>query len=141
MRITVNARNVEKVQREINSLVIKLSHARKYWEQIGIYMQRQTLGHFKREETPDGEKWKSLSPETVKRRMKRHKRGRMKILQDTGEHSIRGRRKRCNNRQQLEIRACSPVREWKNSRASILGSNGSRRRTICEIFDDVPEAW
>lgn len=63
----------------------KLSDLTPFWESVGMYMIKQTIQNFEYERSPDGVKWKPLSPSTIKRRMKRSKKGRFKILQDTGE--------------------------------------------------------
>ena len=57
-----------------------------YWQQVGMYIQRQTIKErFGKEQSPSGKKWKPLSEKTKKIRRKKHKKGNMKILQDSGE--------------------------------------------------------
>lgn len=86
MRISGQLAGLNGAQREITRLIVKLTKARKYFENVGRYVQRQTIHErFDKEQSPNGEKWKPLSSSRVKQRMKRHKSGNMKILQDTGE--------------------------------------------------------
>ena len=86
MRLSGQLAGLNGAQREITRLIVKLTKARKYFENVGRYVQSQTIHErFDKEQTPSGEKWKGLSSSRVKQRMKRHKSGNMKILQDTGE--------------------------------------------------------
>lgn len=86
MRISGQLSGLNEAQREITRIISKLQSAKKYFEQVGRYVQRQTIHErFDKEQTPSGEKWKPLSSLRVKQRLKRHKSGNMKILQDTGE--------------------------------------------------------
>ncbi|MBQ7593253.1 MAG: phage virion morphogenesis protein [Synergistaceae bacterium] len=86
MRISGQASGINETRREIQRLIGKLTRMKKYFSQVGRYVQSQTIHErFDKEQAPSGEKWKPLSSSRVKQRMKRHKSGNMKILQDTGE--------------------------------------------------------
>ena len=86
MQISVRVEGLSKVQQKLKVTADKLHSLKPFWETVGMYVQRQTIRErFNKEQTPDGQKWKPLAPATIRKRKKRHKRGNMKILQDTGE--------------------------------------------------------
>ena len=86
MKINVKPQGVPKLKRSLQSRMEALTHLKPYWEAVGAYVQRQTLKErFGKEQASDGTKWKPLAPSTRMRRLKRHKKGNMRILQDTGE--------------------------------------------------------
>ncbi len=86
MKINIKTSGVHKLKQKLEAQVQKLSNLQPIWEIVGMYIQKQTIKErFDKEQSPDGIKWKSLSPARVKQRLKRHKSGYMKILQDTGE--------------------------------------------------------
>ena len=86
MKINIKAKGISALSQSLKRKSDALSHLSPYWQLVGMYVQKQTIKErFDKEQTPDGEKWKPLSPARVKQRRKRHKRGNMKILQDTGE--------------------------------------------------------
>lgn len=86
MQISVKVEGLDKVRKKLKVTTEKLKDMRQFWSSVGMYVQKQTIKErFDKEQTPDGQKWKPLAPATIKHRMKRHKKGNMKILQDTGE--------------------------------------------------------
>ena len=86
MQVSVKVEGLDKVRKKLKVTTEKLSDMRKFWSSVGMYVQKQTIKErFDKEQTPDGQKWKPLAPATIKARKKRHKKGNMKILQDTGE--------------------------------------------------------
>lgn len=86
MLISVKVEGLNKVQHKLKVTAEKLQDLRQFWTSVGMYVQRQTIRErFNKEQSPDGQKWKPLSPATIHRRKKRHKKGNMRILQDTGE--------------------------------------------------------
>lgn len=86
MEITVKVEGLKRLEQKLKIAQNKLKGLRQFWSSVGSYVQRQTIKErFDKEQTPDGEKWKPLAPSTIKARKKRHKKGIMKILQDTGE--------------------------------------------------------
>ena len=71
---------------KLSALAASFSRMKNLWLSVGSYVQRQTINErFEKEQSPDGSTWTPLAPATVKKRLKRHKSGHMKILQDTGE--------------------------------------------------------
>lgn len=86
MQINIQIEGLSKVQKKLKITADKLKNMTQFWDTVGRYVQRQTIKErFDKEQSPDGQKWKPLAPSTVKHRKKRHKKGNMKILQDTGE--------------------------------------------------------
>ena len=86
MNINFNPQGSSQIKQKLSELVDKVARMKNLWMSVGSYVQRQTIKErFDKEQTPDGSKWTHLAPATVKKRMKRHKSGDMKILQDTGE--------------------------------------------------------
>ena len=70
----------------VKRLTAKLAKLQPFMRNVGEYMVNRTIKEcFDKEQSPDGQKWQPLSPARVKQRMKKHKTGSMKILQDTGE--------------------------------------------------------
>ncbi|MBQ6664922.1 MAG: phage virion morphogenesis protein [Synergistaceae bacterium] len=85
MQINIHVDGINKLRQKLNLTADKLQSMRTFWELVGMYIQRQTTRErFGKEQSPDGTKWKKLASSTIKHRMKRHKNGNMKILQDTG---------------------------------------------------------
>ena len=86
MQIHIQVDGLKKIQQKLKVTAEKLQNLKPYWQSVGMYVQGQTIKErFNKEQSPDGSKWKPLSPSRVKQRRKRHKSGNMKILQDTGE--------------------------------------------------------
>lgn len=86
MQISIQVEGLSRVQHKLKVAADKLNNMRQFWASVGMYVQRQTIRErFNKEQTPEGKKWKPLAESTIRRRKKRHKRGNMKILQDTGE--------------------------------------------------------
>ena len=86
MKLTIKASGVNNLKQKLARQVEKLSNLQPFWKNVGMYVQKQTLKErFDKEQAPDGTKWKPLSPARIKQRLKRHKTGSMKILQDVGE--------------------------------------------------------
>ena len=86
MKINIKAEGVNRLKQKLQSQANNLLNLQPLWQLVGMYVQKQTIKErFDKEQAPDGTKWKPLSPARVKQRLKRHKSGSMKILQDTGE--------------------------------------------------------
>ena len=86
MNINFNPQSSNQLKQKLSEIVAAISNMRNLWMSVGSYVQRQIIKErFDKEQTPDGSKWTPLAPATVKKRLKRHKSGNMKILQDTGE--------------------------------------------------------
>lgn len=86
MQINIQVEGIKQLQQKLKVTADKLKGMRQFWASVGSYVQRQTIRErFNKEQSPDRQKWKPLAPSTVKRRLKRHKKGNMRILQDTGE--------------------------------------------------------
>ena len=86
MKINIKASGVSRLQQNIKAQINRLHNLRPFWQLVGMYVQKRTVKErFDKEQSPDGVKWRALSPGRVKQRRKRHKSGVMKILQDTGE--------------------------------------------------------
>lgn len=86
MKINIQVEGLKALQQKLQDTSGKLRNLQPFWHIIGEYMKRRTIKEcFDKEQAPDGTKWQPLSPTTIKLRMKRHKSGNMKILQDTGE--------------------------------------------------------
>ncbi len=86
MKIKIHSQGLNKIHQLLQSNADRLSHLKPLWQIVGMYVQKQTIKErFDKEQSPDGSKWISLSPARVKQRLKKHKNGNMKILQDTGE--------------------------------------------------------
>ena len=86
MKIHVEVEGLKELQKSLQELSGNLQNMQKFWHQIGEYMKKRTINEcFEKEKSPEGTPWKPLSQSRVKQRMKRHKTGNMKILQDTGE--------------------------------------------------------
>ena len=86
MKINIKAEGVNSLKQRIKTQSKNLLNLQPFRQLVGMYVQKQTIKErFDKEQAPDGTKWKPLSPARVKQRMKRHKTGNMKILQDVGE--------------------------------------------------------
>lgn len=86
MQIDIKVEGLKEVQQKLKITADKLKGMRQFWSSVGMYVQKQTIKErFDKEQTPDGQKWKSLAPSTIKHRKRRNKSGNMRILQDTGE--------------------------------------------------------
>ncbi len=84
MQISIQVEGLARIRQRLKATADKLQNMRQFWSSVGMYVQRQTIRErFNKEQSPEGQKWKPLAPST-KRRKKRHKRGQMKILHDTG---------------------------------------------------------
>ncbi len=85
MQISIQVEGLARLKQRLKVTADKLQNMRQFWSSVGMYVQKQTIKErFNKEQSPEGQKWKPLAPATIKRK-KRHKRGNMKILQDTGE--------------------------------------------------------
>ena len=85
MKINIKAEGVNRLTQSLNAQANSLLNLQPLWQAVGMYVQKQTIKErFDKEQAPDGTKWKPLSPARVKQRLKRHKTGNMRILQDTG---------------------------------------------------------
>ncbi len=85
MLINIQVEGLTRLRQKLKVTADKLSHMRQFWSSVGMYVQNQTIKErFNKEQSPDGQKWKPLA-ESTKKRKKRHKRGVMKILHDTGK--------------------------------------------------------
>ena len=85
MKLFVHTSGLKSLQAKLKQKAERLLDLKPYWQLVGMYVQKQTTRErFDKEQTPEGSKWKPLAPATVKRRLKRHKTGNMKILQDAG---------------------------------------------------------
>ena len=86
MKLSIKLDGVSQLTQKLKSQAERLRNLQPLWQLVGMYVQRQTIKErFDQEQAPDGTKWKPLSPARVKQRLKRHKAGSMKILQDVGE--------------------------------------------------------
>ena len=86
MKINVQVQGLRTVADALHLKAEQLQNMRPFWKSVGEYVMARTIKDcFGKEQAPDGSKWKPLSPARVKQRMKRHKSGNMRILQDTGE--------------------------------------------------------
>ena len=86
MKLSIKPDGVSQLTQKLKSQAERLRNLQPLWQLVGMYVQRQTIKErFDQEQAPDGTKWKPLSPARVKQRLKRHKSGSMKILQDVGE--------------------------------------------------------
>lgn len=86
MNIHLSPQSISKIQSRLKAQAQKLQDMTPYWQIVGMYVQKQTINErFNKEQSPDGTKWLPLSPARIKQRMKKHKHGQMKILQDVGE--------------------------------------------------------
>ena len=86
MKINIQIKGLRDLASKLRVDILRLNNIPSFWGNVGEYLTRRTIKEcFDKERTPDGEKWQGLSPSRVKQRMKRHKTGNMKILQDTGE--------------------------------------------------------
>ena len=86
MKLSIKPDGVSQLTQKLKSQAERLRNLQPLWQLVGMYVQRQTIKErFDQEQAPDGTKWKPLSPARVKQRLKRHKLGSMKILQDVGE--------------------------------------------------------
>ena len=86
MKLSIKPDGVSQLTQKLKSQAERLRNLQPLWQLVGMYVQRQTIKErFDKEQAPDGTKWKPLSPARVKQRLKRHKSGSMKILQDVGE--------------------------------------------------------
>ena len=86
MLISIQVEGLKRVQHKLKLSADKLQNMRNFWKSVGMYVQKQTIRErFDKQQSPEGQKWKPLSPATIKHRMKHHKKGIIKILQDTGE--------------------------------------------------------
>ncbi len=86
MKINIKPEGVTRLKQRLNAQANSLLNLQPLWQLVGMYVQKQTIKErFDKEQAPDGTRWKPLSPARVKQRMRRHKTGQMKILQDVGE--------------------------------------------------------
>ena len=86
MKINIKAEGVNRLKQRLQSQANNLLNLQPLWQLVGMYVQKQTIKErFYKEQAPDGSKWQPLSQARIKQRLKRHKSGNMKILQDTGE--------------------------------------------------------
>lgn len=86
MVINFQLQGFKKLERKLKATQDMLRSLKPYWQQVGMYIQRQTINErFDKEQSPSGEKWRPLSDMTKAMRLRRHKTGNMKILQDNGE--------------------------------------------------------
>ncbi len=86
MKINIKPEGVSRLKQRLNAKANSLLNLQPLWQLVGMYVQKQTIKErFDKEQAPDGTKWKPLSPARIKQRMRRHKTGQMKILQDVGE--------------------------------------------------------
>lgn len=86
MKVNIKVEGLNQLKQKLNTQAQKLLNLQPFWQLVGMYVQKQTIKErFDKEQAPDGTKWKPLSSARVKQRMKRHKAGNMKILQDVGE--------------------------------------------------------
>ena len=86
MKLNIKAEGVNRLKQRLNHQANNLLNLQPLWQLVGMYVQKQTIKErFDKEQAPDGTKWKPLSPARIKQRLKRHKSGNMKILQDTGK--------------------------------------------------------
>lgn len=86
MKINIKPEGVTRLKQRLNSQANNLLNLQPFWQLVGMYVQKQTIKErFDKEQAPDGTKWKPLSPARIKQRMRRHRTGQMKILQDVGE--------------------------------------------------------
>ena len=86
MQISIQVEGLTRLRQRLKVTADKLQNMRQFWSSVGMYVQRQTIRErFNKEQSPEGQKWKPLADATIRRRKKRHKRGQMKILHDTGE--------------------------------------------------------
>ncbi len=84
MQISIQVEGLARLKQRLKATADKLQNMRQFWSSVGMYVQNQTIKErFNKEQSPEGQKWKPLA-ESTKRRKKRHKRGQMKILHDTG---------------------------------------------------------
>lgn len=85
MQISIQVEGLARLKQRLKATAGKLQNMRQFWSSVGMYVQNQTIKErFNKEQSPNGQKWEPLA-ESTKRRKKRHKRGQMKILHDTGE--------------------------------------------------------
>ncbi len=85
MQISIQVEGLVRLKQRLKATADKLQNMRQFWSSVGMYVQRQTIRErFNKEQSPEGQKWKPLAESTKKKRLKRHKRGVMKILHDTG---------------------------------------------------------
>ncbi len=85
MVINVQVEGLKELQDKLRN-ASKISFNKQFWHSIGEYLKKRTIKEcFDKEQSPYGVKWQPLSEARIKQRLKRHKTGNMKILQDTGE--------------------------------------------------------
>lgn len=86
MVINFQIQGFKKLERKLKVTQDMLRSLKPYWQQVGMYIQRQTINErFDKEQSPAGKKWMPLSEMTKAMRLRRNKTGNMKILQDNGE--------------------------------------------------------
>ena len=86
MNINIKAKGLSALSQSLKQKSDALANLSPYWQLVGMYVQKQTINErFGKQQAPNGEKWKPLSPARVKQRRKKHKKGNMRILQDSGE--------------------------------------------------------
>ena len=86
MKLNIKAEGVNRLKQRLNHQANNLLNLQPLWQSVGMYVQKRTIKErFDKEQAPDGSKWQPLSQARIKQRLKRHKSGNMKILQDTGE--------------------------------------------------------
>lgn len=85
MVINFQVQGLKKLERKLKAAQDIMRSLKPYWQQVGMYIQRQTIKErFEKEQSPSGEKWKPLSDMTKTIRSKKHPTGDMRILQDNG---------------------------------------------------------
>ena len=83
MVVNIKVEGLSKLQNNLKSKVEKISGNTRFWDSMGMYIQRQTINErFGKEQSPKGAKWKPISEKTKENRRNKSE---MKILQDTGE--------------------------------------------------------
>ena len=86
MKINIQVEGLKAVQDKLKGMEDRLKNMQGLWHAVGNYMKRRTINEcFNKEQAPDGTPWQPLSQWRSKERLKRHKSGNYKILQDTGE--------------------------------------------------------
>lgn len=86
MVINFQIQGLKMLEHKLKNTQDMLRSLKPYWQLVGGYVQHQTIRErFNKEQSPDGQKWKPHSEMTKAMRLKKHKSGNMKILQDNGE--------------------------------------------------------
>lgn len=85
MKINIQVEGLRAVQEKLNGMADRLKNMQGLWHAVGNHIKNRTIKEcFDKEQSPDGTAWKPLSQWRVKERLKKHKSGNMKILQDNG---------------------------------------------------------